>query len=65
MATKTAIKKAATKGGAPSLSGIGSPSLRTMIFQPKFKCVAHCSVDEDSTQPVTDTQTALVNQVKG
>jgi len=61
MATKMAIKKAATKGGAPSRGGatsrggIGSPSLRTMIFQPKFKCVAHCSVDEDSAQSVTDT----------
>ena len=22
--------------------GIGSPSLRTRILQPRFKCVAHC-----------------------
>ena len=28
--------------GGGAVVGIGSPSLRTVILQPRFKCVAHC-----------------------
>ena len=28
--------------GGGTVVGIGSPLLRTMILQPRFRCVAHC-----------------------
>ena len=43
-ATGRTIQREATKVGASAMArgGIGSPSLRTTILQPRFKWVAHC-----------------------
>ena len=44
MAIKRTVKREAMTDGAPTdRGGIGSPSLRTRILQPRFKCVAHCN----------------------
>ena len=51
MAAKSIIKSEATTEGADPVvrtgrGGIGSPSFRTRILQPRFKCVAHCNMSE-------------------
>ena len=52
MAAKRIIKSEATTEGADPVvrtgrGGIGSPSFRTKILQPRFKCVAHCNMSEE------------------
>lgn len=43
MAIRRTVKREATTDGAPTdWGGIGSPSLRTRILQPRFKSVANC-----------------------
>ena len=46
MAIKRTVRSKATTDGADGeavdRAGTGSPSFRTRILQPRFKCVAHC-----------------------